>query len=285
MSSLTTKLLNAAVYSIKPDVNLAALLSHARKNKILLHLLRTYNIEGPLREQQELGIRKIVEVVQTLSKLLKEYNYAFFKLIKPVSYVPADVDLLIDESQAEKAAHEIMRLGYKVAVKDPYCISLTKGDSIIDLYVHPSLGGAIIIDGQRLLEHKCPMGFNGAEIMSLERYAEALVTASHAIYKERIYTLNDYFTIKEWADKKAFQLAEELKCEPSLRFAIKFNEAISKGLVETPYKIPLPTWANLLTWKILTDPQTRSTIKNLIMMLGSKRGLKLLASKFTRESY
>jgi hypothetical protein len=285
MSSLTTKLLNATVYITKPDINLAALLSHARKNKILLHLLRTYNVEGPLREQQELSIRKIVGIVQTLSKLLKEYNYAFFKLIKPVSYVPADIDVLIDESQADEAAHEIMRLGYTVAVKDPYCISLTKGDSIIDLYIHPSLGGAIIIDGQRLLEHSCFEEFNGAEIISLESYAEALVTASHAIYKERIYTLNDYLTIKEWADEKAFQLAEVLKCEPALRFATRLNEAISKGLIETPYKIPLLTWADLLTRKILKDPQTRSTIKNLITILGSTRKLKLLTSKFTRESY
>jgi hypothetical protein len=285
MNSLTTKLLNAAVYCTKPDVNLASILSHARKNKILLHLLRTYNIEGALREQQELSIRKIVEIVQNLSKLLKEYNYAFFKLIKPVSYVPADIDLLIDESQAEKVAHEIMLLGYTVAVKDPYCISLTKGDSIIDLYIHPSLGGAIIIDGQRLLEHRCLEEFNGVEIISLESYAEALVTASHAIYKERIYTLNDYFTIEEWADEKAFQLAEELKCKAALKFATKLNEAISKGLVETPYKIPLLTWSDLLTRKILKDPQTRSTIKNLITILGSRRKLKLLTSKFTRESY
>jgi hypothetical protein len=209
MNGITTKLLNAAVYSTKPDVNLASLLTHAGKNKILLHLLRSLNIEGPLREQQESGIRKIVEVVQILSKLLKEYNYVFFKLIKPVSYVPADIDLLIDESQAEKAAHEIMRLGYTVAVKDPYCISLTKGDSIIDLYIHPSIGGAIIIDGQRLLEHKCPMEFNAAEITSLERYAEALVVASHAIYKERIYTLNDYFTVDRWTSRKTIKLAQE----------------------------------------------------------------------------
>jgi hypothetical protein len=89
MGSLTAELLNATVYSTKPDVNLTTLLAHARKNKILLHLLRALNIESPLREQQELSIRKIVEVVQTLSRLLREYNHAFFKLIKPVSYVPA----------------------------------------------------------------------------------------------------------------------------------------------------------------------------------------------------
>jgi hypothetical protein len=285
MSSLTTELLNAAVYSTKPDVNLAALLSHARKNKILLHMLRTYNIEGPLRERQELGIRKIVEVVQTLSKLLKEYNYAFFKLIKPVSYVPADVDLLIDEGQAEKAAQEIMRLGYTVAVKDPYCITLTKGNSIIDLYIHPSLGGAIIIDGQRLLEHRCPMEFNGVEIMSLERYAESLVAASHAIYKERIYTLNDYFTVDRWASRKTIKLAQELRCEEALKIAINLNKTIRLGILETPYKIPLPTWLAILTRKLRRDSLTRATSINMLKTLVNKHAGKLMMSRLTRETY
>jgi hypothetical protein len=285
MNGLTVKLLNAVVNGAKPDVNLDLLLTHAGKNKILLHLLRALNIQGSMWEQQESDIDKVIEVVQTLSKLLKNYNYAFFKLIKPISYVPADIDLLIDESQTGRAAHEIMCLGYTTAVKDPYCITLTKGNSIIDLYVHPSLGGAIFIDGQRLLEYSCIMEFNGVEIKSLESYAEALATASHAVYKEGVYTLNDYFTVRDWADGRAFQLAEELKCTSALRLAIKLNEAISRGLVETPYKIPLRIWANLLIQKILRDPQTRSTSKNLVVALGSKRGLKLLISKFTRESY
>jgi hypothetical protein len=285
MGSLTAELLKAAVYSTKPDVNLATLLAHARKNKILLHVLRALNIEGPLRDQQELSIRKIVEVVQTLSKLLREYNYAFFKLIKPVSYVPADVDLLIDEGQAEKAALQIMHLGYTVAVKDPYCITLTRGDSIIDLYVHPSLGGVIIIDGQRLLEHKCPMEFNGAEIMSLERYAEALVTASHAIYKERIYTLNDYFTVERWVSKKTVKLAQEFRCEEALKIAINLNKKIRLGILETPYKIPLPIWLAILTRKLRRDSLTRATSINMLKTLVNKRAGKLLTSKLTRETY
>jgi len=217
MNGLTAKLINAIFNSAKPDIDLDLLLTHAVKNKILLHLLRALNIQGSMREQQESGIRKVIEVVRILSKLLKKYNYAFFKLIKPISYVPADVDILVDESQAEKATHEIIRLGYTIAVKDPYCITLTKGNSIIDLYVHPSLGGAIFIDGQKLLEHTCTVEFNGAEVKSLESYAEALVVACHAIYKERIYTLNDYFTVERWANRKAIRLAQELKCEEALK--------------------------------------------------------------------
>jgi hypothetical protein len=285
MNNLTEKLLRVVVCGANPDVNLAILLTHAKKNKMLLHLLRALNIEGPLREQQELDIRKIVEVVRTLSKLLREYNYAFFKLIKPVSYVPADVDLLIDEGQVKKAAHEIMRLGYTVAVKDPYCITLIRSDSIIDLYVHPSLGGAIIIDGQRLLEHKCSMEFNGVEIISLEGYAESLVAASHAIYKERIYTLNDYFTVERWASKKTIKLAQELRCEEALKIAIKLNKKIRLGILETPYKIPLPTWLAILTRKLQTDSLTRATSINMLKTLVNKRAGKLLTSKLMRETY
>ena len=131
--------------------------------------------------------------IRAFSKVLSR-DYAFFKLVKPVSYVPADVDLLVKADQVTKVAREIIRLGYRIEVKDPYCISLTRGDSIIDLYVHPSLGGAIFIDGQKLLEHTCAKEFYGIEVRSLKSYAEALAVATHAVYKERIYTLNGFFT-------------------------------------------------------------------------------------------
>jgi hypothetical protein len=127
--------------------------------------------------------------------------------------------------------------------------------------------------------------FNGVEIISLESYAEALVSAAHAIYKEHIYILNNYFTVGEWTSRKTFRLAEELKRMSALRLAIKLNDAMSRGLIEAPYKIPLPTWANMLTQKILKDPLARSTDKNLVMTFLSKHGPKLLISKFTRESY
>jgi len=285
MNRLTAKLLKVVVYGAELDVNIAPLLNHARKNKILLHLLRALNSQGSLREQQESCMRRMIEIVHVLSKLLKDYNYAFFKLIKPISYVPADVDLLVDASQARRVAHEIMRLGYTVAVKDPYCITFARGDSIIDLYVHPSLGGVVFMDGQRLLDHSCTIEFNGAEVRSLESHAEALVAASHAIYKERIYTLNDYFTVEKWTSKKTTRLAQELNCEEALEIAINLNKKIRLGLLETPYKIPILTWLELLMRKFQTDSLTRATSMGILKTLASKRTGELLISKLTRETY
>jgi hypothetical protein len=223
------------------------------------------------------------KVIHIDSKLFR--NYVFFKLVKPLSYVPADIDILIDANEIGKVVHEIVGLGYNIAVKDPYCITFMKGGSIIDLYVHPSLGGMIFIDGGKLLEHVCLREFDGVEIVSLESYVEALVSAAHAVYKERIYTLNDYFTVKEWARKETFKLAGELKCISALKLAVEINEAIGRGFIEAPYKIPVIIWAKLLVQKMISDPLTKLTSKNLVSSIGGKRGLKLLVLKFMRESY
>jgi len=267
------------------QTNVKPLIDSASKNKVLLHLLRVSNIQGSLREAQELGIKRIIKVVQILSKLLENYDYAFFKLIKPVRYVPANVELLININQAKRAAHEIIGLGYRIAVKDPYCITLTRGDSIIDLYIHPSLGGVIFINGQRLLEHIRTKEFGGTEVRSLESYADALVAASHAIYKERIYTLNDFFTVEEWTSKKTIKLAQELNCKDAIKVAINLNRKIRLGLLETPYKIPLPLWLAMLTQKFQRDNLTRATSTGILKILTNKRAGQLLTSKLTRETY
>lgn len=125
--------------------------------------------------------------------------------------------------------------------------------------------------------------FNGLRIKSLNSYAEALVSAAHAVYKERIYTLNDYFTVKEWTTEETFKLAKKLRCTSSLNLAVKINEAFEKGLTEAPYKIPIITWTKLLVQKIINDPLTRSTSKNLVSSIGSKRGLKSLISSLQEK--
>jgi hypothetical protein len=269
----------------KIELDLSPLIDLAFKNKVLLQLLVKLDIKDPLRRSQEEAIENIVRLVENLSKDLDGFSFAFFKLAKPVSYVPADVDVLVKSEEREEIIRRIEELGFKVEVKEPFCTTLVKGPFIVDVYVHPTLGGMIYMDGQELLNHVCIKDFNGIKIKSLESYAEALVSAAHAVYKERIYTLNDYFTVKEWTTEETFKLAKKLRCTSSLNLAMKINEAIEKGLFEAPYKIPVITWTKLLVQKITNDPLTRSTSKNLVSSIGSKRGLKLLRSKFTRDYY
>ncbi|MBS7610486.1 hypothetical protein KEJ19_08060, partial [Candidatus Bathyarchaeota archaeon] len=67
---------------------------------------------------------------------------------------------------------------------------------------------------------------------TLEPYAEALMAASHAICKEQIYTLNDYFIVKKWTTGRSFKLAEELRCTQALEVSIKLiikTESLNRG--------------------------------------------------------
>jgi hypothetical protein len=269
----------------KVEVDLNSLIGLASKNKVLLQLLVKLDVKNSLRESQEEAIGNIVRLVEKLSRGLDGFSFAFFKLVKPVSYVPADVDVLVRSEEREEIIRRIEGLGFRVEVEEPFCTTLAKGPFIVDVYVHPTLGGMIYIDGQELLSHVCVKDFSGLRIRSLESYAEALVSAAHAVYKERIYTLNDYFTVKEWATEETFKLAKKLRCASSLNLAMEINEAIEKGLIEAPYRIPVVTWTKLLVQKIINDPLTRSTSKNLVSSIGSKRGLKLLISKLTRGTY
>jgi hypothetical protein len=269
----------------KMEVDLSSLIDLASKNKVLLQLLVKLNIKNSLRRSQEETLENIVRLVEILSKNLDGFSFAFFKLVKPVSYVPADVDILVKSDEKEEIIRRIEELGFRIKVKEPFCTTLVKDSFIVDVYVHPTLGGMAYMNGQRLLDYVSIKEFNGMKIRTLESYVEALVSAAHAIYKERIYTLNDYFTVKEWATEETFKLAKELKCSSALKLAIKINDAIENGLVEAPYKIPMHTWTKLLVQKFLRDPLTRSTCKNLIKSLGTKRGIEMLKSKLTRESY
>ncbi len=283
---MTKNLITILEGQILPEINVHFLIDKAHKNKVLLHALRALNLQGPLREKQESAIKNATKVVQDLSKHLKEYDHAFFKLVKPIAYVPADVDILIRTDQVGEVAKKIMKLGYRIAVKDPYCITLKKADSIIDLYVYPSLGGVIILNGQKLLEYTTTKSFNGIEIRTLEDYAEALVAAAHSIYKERIYTLNDYFIVEKWASPKTHKLAQELECKNSLEAALILNRKIHQGSIEAPYKIPIPEWLMmLLLQKFQADVLTRATSINMLKTLANRHGINQLTSKLTRETY
>jgi len=105
------------------------------------------------------------------------------------------------------------------------------------------------------------------------------------IYKERIYTLNDFFTVEEWTSNKTVRLAQELRCESALRIALNLNRKIRLGLLETPYKIPIPLWLAMLLQKFQSDSLTRATSANILKTLTSKRAGKLFMSKLMRETY
>jgi hypothetical protein len=122
-------------------------------------------------------------------------------------------------------------------------------------------------------------------VRSLEPYAEAVVVAAHAVYKERIYTLNDYFTLRKMLSKKSFELSKELHCEESLKSIIALNKRVDEGLLGLPYRIPSMLWFKLLMQKLCNDELTKVTSINSIKTLFNRRFGKQFLAKLTGESY
>ena len=66
------------------------------------------------------------------------------------------------------------------------------------------------LNSRELMKHVEKASFNGIEIPVLKSYAKALMAIAHVVYKERIYTLNDYVTVKLWFSEKVLELAKDL---------------------------------------------------------------------------
>lgn len=278
----------AVVYGKKVSLNrdaLARCVEVASKNKVLLHFLRTLDVRVDARPREEARYRRFLEYLRIVVGALEGLNYVFIKLRKPVVYVPADIDVLVDGGQVSEAVHRLMRWGFRVEVLEPYCATMVHGDAVVDLYVYPTLGGMIYLNAGKLLEHRVFAEFNGIEIPVLETYVEALLAIAHALYKERIYTLNDYVTVKSWFSRKTIRLAEELQCLNAVEEAFIIHRLVEEHNLALPYKIPLTGWIRLLGSKISHDKLARSTLPNLFRALRDRRFGKLVISKMTRKTY
>ena len=257
----------------------------ASLNKVLLQFLRALEIGGPIRFREEARFKRFVDTLTKIVESLKGLEYSFIKLSKPVLYVPSDVDILVRRSSLKDVISRLRREGFRVEVVEAYCVTMRSRRAIVDVYLYPTLGGVIYIDSEKLLEHVRPITFEGLELPSLAPYAEALLSASHAIYKERIYTLNDYVTVDKWLSPKSLKLAESARCEGALSLAWLINELVKGGRLTLPYRLPLHLWALLLSRKYLSDSLTRGSVKGLLRALGDRRIGKQVISKLTRSSY
>ena len=93
--------------------------------------------------------------------------------------------------------------------------------------------------------------------------AEAIITAAHAIYKEHIYPISDYYAVRHWLNNKALRLTRELRAEEAVKTALRLNEQIEAGQVKTPVKLKPIHVMEILARKFIEDSDFRTTINVL----------------------
>ncbi len=263
----------------------------------LLYLAKLNKVE--LEVAIRLGVRdevsklldkygRVVRFACAVSRVLERcgVKFAFFKFLRPVRYVPSDVDLLIHVDHVKTAVKALCALGFRVEVVEPFTVTLRCGEYVVDVYVHPCVAGSVCyLNGEVLLEHVYHVDMCGINVPCLRPYAEAIVVTAHALYKEHIVTLNDYLTFKKWFNDRAEKLSRELKCETAIRYMRSLVDLVEKGCLVLPYRLPLAHAVQLAIDKVCKDSLTRSTLLLSISKLRDRRLLNQVVVHLTRETY
>jgi hypothetical protein len=212
-------------------------------------------------------------------------EHAFIKLVKPVTYVPADVDVLVRRDQVLLAASRLVRLGYRVLLHEPYTITLVKNGINVDLYVHPSAANLVYARGEEFLKSRVKARYNGVDVLSIDRDREVVLTVLHAVYKEGIVTLNDVATVIRWLSNEAIGLCLRLRCAQALELVLTTALLSIRGVLSLPYKLPMGYWSSKLLGRVLSNSAYVPSILQGLKRIGNAKSLGQLAIRVTRISY
>lgn len=285
--TITLKLIKIMDNEYTPSQSeLQILIEHARVNKILLGFLRKLGIGNELRRKEEAGYRRFQSSLEYLLTYLKTTNYALYKFRKPIEHVSVDIDLLIDSRDIWRAVRILKSKGFEIVVVEPYTVTLRHGGIIVDLYTHPAFAWSIYMDGEKLLrEYVEDIVIGGRYIRALTREAEVLVSLTHALYKEHIYLLSDFYILRRWFNKRVVDMASDLDVVDELSYFLSINERILDGCIDTPYKIPYPYLIRSYLHLFKHSELYRGTFVNTLRYLLSRRGGRILYWKLTRRAY
>lgn len=283
----------------------------AEWNKIsLLYAIAT---ENEAREELMTKNRLLIATLKQVSSLFARsgIRYSIFKTLKPFPTTPSDVDVIIADADFQAAIELLTSSGYKVVTQDAYSATLSD-KMIVDLQLQPSVSNLPYIPKQFLVQNTICRRIDGFDVCTLNTEAELIVIASHCIYKEQMFTLNDYYTITLLADQADIEqlvnLAERTKTSEPLRIAIGFCAQISEKAFDKnlkvseidrvlgshrgfspktfPFKIPFGTVVRLMFSRISADKEMRSKLFPAIMrLLAPRQFFRLLSHFLVRKTY
>jgi hypothetical protein len=168
---------------------------------------------------------------------------------------------------------------------EPYTVTLEKRNFIVDLYTQPSFAWIVYINGEKLLRYAEDFELSGMWVRGISREAEVAVTAAHSIYKEHMVLLIDCLVAQKWMNKKAKEIAAELKVEKALEELLNICESVNRGLVEAPIRLKPSTLLTTFLEKAVKDSTFRATLPNATRYLMRRSIGADVLSRLTRKSY
>lgn len=286
----------------------------ARINKVHM-LYLTGNILANKLEVYTNIIDTLIDVTTILSD--NNIDYAVFKTLKPFPYLPSDIDMLIDPSDADKIVGLLTRYNYSMFIKDSLCITMKKHNINVDLYFDPCVSGIPYLSRESLVRNRTSIKIRNATIQRLADYAEFIAVACHSFYKEQMFTLSDYYTLTILAEnsdvKDIIALGKENNCLDILylisnickeitvevfdRDDLKickiadmlantnnFNNIIATDILTLPYKFPIRYVTISLFRKVAKEHGKINSLRYFAKSISFKQ-IKKLLEHIKRETY
>jgi hypothetical protein len=262
----------------------------AKLNKIYLAYLR--RVGDVLRNElihEEAKYRWFMKNAAEVVGVLESVGatYALYKFRRSFEHVSVDLDILVGVDDIPKAVKALIHRGFKVAVSEPYTITLAKNEFIVDLYTNPSFTWVVYMDGGKLIrEHAEDIELNDITARALSREAEVAVAAAHAVYKEHMILLMDCLVAWSWMNREVWSIAVEYGVEEALEELLRVCSLVKNGVEEAPCKLRPHAVLRAYVEKTMHDPFFRSTLPNILRYVTTRRdiGEKIIA-RITRRSY
>ena len=289
----------------------AELMELARLNKIVALLDSAANTNA---DHQEVSIRHelMLKTLNEVSSTFKDngINYTIFKTIKPFPTTPSDIDVLLSEEDLAEAEALLMSSGYQKTAHDA-CSSTLEREMIVDLQVQPSVSNIPYLPKELLMENSVVRKINGFDVCTLNPEAELIVIASHCVYKEQMFTMNDYYAITMLAERvdleQILYLASRANVLQALQIVVGICSEITKSVFNVhlkisdldrimgathgpsiramPFKFPLLLVIKLLISRAYKDKEMRAKVLPAIIRFASPRQLVKLFTHIVRSTY
>lgn len=271
------------------------LLKHAQKNKVLFYLLKRINHLPaplvPLKNSLETKSGRILKIIQAVSEALEErgIKYCIFKTLRPVPYIPPDMDVLIFHEDDMDRAAEIIKKKlrgrvYSIANFDR-SLYIERDDFYIDLYDEIHVADFTYISKNHLKAHLMKTKVNGKSVKVLEPEYELISLVGHAIFKEQVVTLLDRYSVYLLLSNSDMNsLARGLK-RTHMQFPFGLFMSATQKSQSFPITIGSLNLSKQLLLKIFGDSSARKTFPHLISKLSKKQKIKDAVDHLTRETY
>ncbi len=258
--------------------------------------------------------QKYNETLKTINEISNDFNdnglnYAIFKTIKPFPYTPSDIDILIGYKDLEQAKTTLSRRGYNSIAKDIFCTTMHK-DMNIDLYLEPSVANLPYLSSTILMqEKKATRLVDGSNAATLCNEAEFIAVSCHSLYKEQMFTLNDFITLALLAEGAQISKVIEIANNLNVLDAVMLVSGLSRTIIDElmivpkiarlfenlnvpkipvsgmPHKFSATTVSKMLFKKIMHDRQTRKYVPRAVIANLSRRQVKKFIEHIRRTTY